>query len=53
MEEWKKQLNRITKAVNEIPFERVFIEIETSNDRFIIERNKKSNPIGFKVGDDL
>lgn len=53
MEEWKKQINRITRAVNEIPFEKVYIEIETSNDRFVLEKNKKSNPIGFKVGDSL
>lgn len=53
MEEWKNQLNRITKAINEIPFEKVYIEIETSNDRIILEKNKKSRPIGFKVGDDL
>ena len=52
MEEYKKQLNRISKAINEIPYEKVYIDIQTSNDRFTLEKNKKVIPIGFKVGDD-
>ena len=51
MEEYKKQINKIAKTINEIPYEKVYLEIATANDRFILEKNKKSNPIGFKAGD--
>lgn len=51
MEEYKKQINKIAKTINEIPYEKIYIEIETAKDRFVLEKYKKSNPIGFKAGD--
>lgn len=53
MEEYTKQINRIIKAINEIPYEKAYIDIQTSNDRFTLDKNKKVVPIGFKVGGDL
>ena len=50
MEQYTRQLNRISKAINEIPYNYVYIEIQTETDKFILEKNKKSRPIGFKGG---
>ena len=50
MEEFKKQLNRISKEINEIPYNYAYIEIQTETDKFILEKNKKPHPIGFKGG---
>lgn len=52
MEEYKKQLNRISSAINEIPYKYAYIEIQTATDRFILEKNKKTSAIGFRAGDD-
>ena len=52
MEQYTKQLNRISKAINEIPYEHIYVEIQTADDKFILEKNKKTSAIGFRAGDD-
>lgn len=43
-----KQLNKIVKTVEEIPFKEVHIAITTETDTYIIDKIKESRPIGFK-----
>ena len=39
MEQYTKQLNRISKAINEIPYEHIYVEIQTATDKFILDKN--------------
>lgn len=41
-------LNRIDKLIDSISYEKAYIEIETKNNKLILEKDKK-NQIGFKV----
>ena len=45
--EYQKQFNRISKAINEIPFKNVYIEIETKTDKYILEKRKETSVIRF------
>lgn len=45
--EYQKQLNRIAKAINEIPYKNVYIEIETKTDKYIFEKHKETSVIRF------
>ena len=50
MEQYTKQLNRISKAINEIPYEHIYLEIQTATDKFILDKCKKTSAIGLKAG---
>ena len=39
-------LNQISKIVNQINYKSVYIEIETNNDKYTLEKQKQ-NQIGF------
>lgn len=43
-----KQLNKIAKAIEEIPFKEVHIAITTETDTYIIDKIKETRQIGFK-----
>lgn len=45
--DYQKQLNRISKAINEIPYKKVYIEIQTKTDTFILEKHKETSVIRF------
>lgn len=45
--DYQKQLNRISKAINEIPYTNVYIEIHTKTDKFILEKQKETSVIRF------
>jgi len=42
-------LNRISKLVENIEYKTVYIDIETKNDRYTLEKNSKKQ-IGFDTG---
>ena len=48
--DYQKQFNRIVRALNEIPFKNVYVEIETKTDKYIIEKHKETSVIGFRGG---
>lgn len=48
--DYQKQLNRISRAINEIPYKHIYIEIETKTDKFILEKDKETSVIGFRGG---
>jgi hypothetical protein len=41
-------LNKIKKIIESIDYERVYVEIETKNDKYTLEQEKEKNIIGFK-----
>jgi len=41
-----KRIERITNLIESMDYKKAYIEIETTKDKFIIEKNKR-NPIGF------
>lgn len=41
-------LNNISKLVDKMNYKSVYIEIETANDKWTLERNNR-NPIGFNT----
>ena len=51
--EYVKQLNKISKIINEIPYKHVYIEIETEQDRYTLDKDRKAPAIGFRVGDKI
>lgn len=44
-----KQLQKIMNQVEQIDYKSVYIEIETKNDRFTMNKVKSKNQIGFEV----
>lgn len=48
--DFQKQFNRISKAINEIPYQSVYIEITTKTDKFILEKHKETSVLGFRGG---
>ena len=42
-----KQIEKVVNATEKIDYTMVHIEIETEKDRFIIEKDKTHNKIGF------
>ena len=42
-------LNNISKLVNKINYESVYVEIKTKNDKYILEKNNERK-IGFEIG---
>ena len=44
-----KQIERVMNQVEKIDYKSVYIEIATQNDKFIIDKTKPKNRIGFKV----
>ena len=51
--EYMKQLNKIMKAVEEIPYKEVHIAITTKTDAYVIDKIKETKIIGFKVGEEI
>ena len=49
--DYMKQLNRIAKAIEEIPYKEVHIAITTKTDTYIIDKIRETKIIGFKVGE--
>ena len=49
--DYMKQLNRIAKAIEEIPYKEVHIAITTKTDTYIIDKIRETQIIGFKVGE--
>ena len=45
-------LNNISKLVNKINYESVYVEIRTKNDKYILEKNNERK-IGFEIGGKL
>lgn len=43
-----KQLQKVMNQVEQIDYKTVHIEIETRNDRFIMDKVKDKNQIGFR-----
>ncbi len=43
-----KIMERINNLVNQMDYKKVYIEVETNNDRFVIEKSKR-NQIGFRI----
>ncbi len=41
-------INNISKLVDKINYKSVYIEIETANDRYTLEKNKRKQ-IGFSI----
>lgn len=50
MMEYKKQLSRIAKALEEIPYTYAYVEIKTREDKFIYEKDKNTKVLGFRKG---
>lgn len=46
--EYMKQLNKIIKTIEEIPFKEFHISITTETDTFLIDKKKETLPIGFR-----
>ena len=46
--DYMKQLNKIVKTIQEIPFEEVNISIVTKTDTYVINKKKENNIIGFR-----
>lgn len=44
-----KQIERVMNQVEKIDYKSVYIEIATRNDKFIIDKTKPKNRIGFEV----
>ncbi len=44
-----KQIERVVNQVEKIDYKSVYIEIATQNDKFIIDKTKPKNRIGFEV----
>lgn len=42
-----KQLERVVNQVEKIDYTSVYIKIETENDKFIMDKAKPKNKIGF------
>lgn len=43
-------INRISRLIDNINYKSVYIEIETDNDKYTLERNNR-NKIGFDTGE--
>lgn len=43
-----KVMEKINTLIDKIDYKRAYVEIETANDKFIIEKTK-NNKIGFKT----
>lgn len=43
-----KIMERINNLINQMDYKKAYIEVETSDDRFVIEKNKR-NQIGFRI----
>ena len=43
-----KVIERINNLINSMNYKKAYIEIETQDDKFIIEKDKR-NQIGFKI----
>lgn len=41
-------LNRITKIIENLDYKKVYIEIETKNDRYTLEKEKVKEITGFR-----
>lgn len=41
-------LNRITKIIENLDYKKVYIEIETKNDRYTLEKEKVKKIAGFR-----
>lgn len=48
MIEYKKQLEKIAKALEEIPYNYAYVEIKTKEDKFIYEKHKDTKVLGFR-----
>lgn len=44
-----KQIERVMNQVEKINYKSVYVEIITQNDKFIIDKTKPKNRIGFEV----
>lgn len=44
-----KQIERVMNQVEKIDYKSVYIEILTQHDKFIIDKTKPKNKIGFEV----
>lgn len=44
-----KQLEKVVNQVKKIDYRNVYIKIETENDKFIMDKIKPKNRIGFNV----
>lgn len=44
-----KQIERVMNQVEKIDYKSVYIEITTQHDKFIIDKTKPKNRIGFEV----
>ena len=42
-------LNRIERLTESIDYEKIYIDIQTANDRYTIEKSKKRGTLGFKT----
>ena len=41
-------INKIKKLVENIDYERIYVEIETKNNKYTLEQEKEKNIAGFK-----
>lgn len=44
-----KQIERVMNQVEKINYKSVYVKIITQNDKFIIDKTKPKNKIGFEV----
>lgn len=44
-----KQLERVVNQIEKIDYKSVYVEIKTQDDKFIIDKVKPKNKIGFAV----
>lgn len=44
-----KQIEKVVNQVEKIDYKSVYIEIATQHDKFIIDKTKPKNKIGFEV----
>lgn len=51
--DYMKQLNKIAKAIEEIPYTEIHIDIRTEKDTFIIDKIRETKKIGFEVGEQI
>lgn len=45
-------INKIGKLLETIDYEKIYLEIQTKNNKYIIDQIKEKNKIGFRKEDD-
>lgn len=44
-------INQISRLIDKIDYKSAYIEIETSNSKYILEKEKPKRVIGFRAGE--